>query len=142
MGRVLAVLILLLFAAAPALATDVNDRMWMAASEGDLEGVKAALQDGADVDFVTRNKTRSSALGVAAMNGHAGVIALLLGRGANVNIVNGLGDTPLITAVSSIFSSAMDKVHIVDLLLANGADVRRTDSDGRTALHKERAAVT
>src|SRR5207247_838193 len=62
MGRMTAALFALLFAVMSAFATDLDGRLWLAASEGDLEGVKAALQDGADADYATPGEMRMSVL--------------------------------------------------------------------------------
>jgi ankyrin len=118
----------------PAAALDLNERLWMAVSLRDWDGVRAALEDGADVDYATP-EGRSAVLHVAAMDGSADIVSLLLRRGANVNIVGKFGATPLITAVSSIVSKTPDKIRVVQLLVANGADVRRPDSDGKTPMH-------
>jgi ankyrin repeat protein len=136
MYRARVVLLAVLFLTTPALATDLNDRLWGAASIGDLESVKAALEDGADVDYATPDRARMAVLHVAAAHGSADIVSLLLQRGANVNIVDKLfGSTPLITALSSIVSEAPDKIRVVEVLVANGADVRRADEDGKTPLH-------
>ena len=111
----------------PTFAADVDQRLWSAASHGDLEGAKAATEDGADVDYA--NSFSMSTLQVAAMDGHADVVGLLLKRGANSNIVDKNGDTPLITALLFF------KKTVVEVLLANGADVRRAGSYGQSPLH-------
>lgn len=124
-----AILFALLFVAAPAFASNFDTRLWTAASAGDVEGVKAALQDGADADYAQPDEhTRLSALHVAAMEGHADVVALLIQRGANVNIADADGDTPVVMAVN------FDKKNVVEVLVANGADVRRADKNGCTPL--------
>jgi ankyrin repeat protein len=125
---------LFLLTAAPVFATDLDDRLWLTASNGDLEGAKAALEDGADVDYA-RGDLRLSVLDVAASNLHADIVTLLLGRGANVNIANKLGATPLIGTISSISSKVHDKVVVAQLLMTSGADVRHADGDRWTPLH-------
>jgi ankyrin repeat protein len=112
-------------------AAPENARLWHAASIGDLEGVKAAIEDGADLDPVTNEGWgRVSALDVAAMNGHVDVIELLLKRGANVNIVDKDGYTPLMTAALHFKNDA------IKVLVASSADVRRADGMwGNTPLH-------
>jgi len=122
----------LLLAVIPAFADGLNDRLWSAASSGDLEGVKSAIEDGADVDYhVTpfKDDARMSALQVSAMNGHADIVALLVKRGANINIVDNTGDTPLITA------SLFHKTNVIEVLIASGADVRHAGTWGHTPLH-------
>jgi ankyrin repeat protein len=126
MAGMWAFLIALLFATTPAFAGELESRLFSAASEGDLEGVKAALQDGADVDYAPNGV---SVLHVAAMDGHAEVVSALLARGANVNIADSFGNTPLYQAIF------WNKKSVVEILLANGADVRRLDKRGETPLH-------
>lgn len=129
----LASLIVLLFASGSTFATELNDRLWLAVSDGDVEAVKAALQDGVDVDYVAKGGLIP--LHIAVRDGRADIVSLLLQRGANVNIVNDDGETPLIRAVSFGLSKNPDKARIVEMLIASGGDVRRADRDGFTPLH-------
>jgi ankyrin repeat protein len=130
-SAVAAALVAFLVMVSPALAVELNDRLWVSASIGDIEGVKAAIEDGADVDYYATpfKDSRMSTLQVAAMNGHADVVALLLKRGANINIVDNSGDTPLITA------SMHNKNNVIEVLVAAGADVRRPGTYGHTPMH-------
>ena len=124
--------IIFLLVATPAFASSVDDQLWSAASSGDLEGAKSAVEDGADVDYYVspfKDSVRMSVLQVAAMNGHTDVVALLLSRGANINIVDKSGDTPLNTALLH------NKKAVIELLVANGADVRHAGTWGHTPLH-------
>jgi ankyrin repeat protein len=106
----------------PVFAADVDERLWSAASHADLEGLKAAIEDAPDVDYA--NRSNMPTLQVVAMNGNASVVGLLLKRGANSNIVDKYGDTPLITALRH------RKKTVIDVLIANGADVHRAGSYG------------
>jgi ankyrin repeat protein len=119
---------LLLLASYSAFASDLDDRLHYAAGVGDLEGVKAALEDGGDPDYVEPQQ-HLSALHLAAMDGYAEVAAVLLKRGANVNIVDKDGDTPLSTAAT------FDRRDVAEVLIANGADVHRAGAEGWTPLH-------
>jgi hypothetical protein len=64
----------------PVFAADVDERLWSAASYSDLDGLKAAIEDGPDVDYA--NRSNMPTLQVVAMNGNASVVGLLLKRGA------------------------------------------------------------
>jgi ankyrin repeat protein len=133
------IFIALLFAMATSLAetkyplddaNPENARLLDAASIGDLEGVKAAIEDGADPDYVSNGVFGQSALKVAAAHGYVDVIELLLKRGANINIVDEDGSTPLMYALLHENNNA------VKILVANGADVRRAGGIwGHTPLH-------
>jgi ankyrin repeat protein len=65
----------------------------------------------------------------AALNGHAAVVARLLGAGARVDAADLGGYTPLLLAASN------DHAQVVELLLAYGAAVNaREQTQGFTAL--------
>jgi ankyrin repeat protein len=71
----------------------------------------------------------------AIVNNQAETVKLLLAKGANVNLVDPLGMTPLHYAASVPF----DEPAIVEALLAAGAKREATDKQGRTALELARA---
>ncbi|KAK7419579.1 hypothetical protein QQZ08_010792 [Neonectria magnoliae] len=91
--------------------------------------VKLHLTDVA-ISLVTEqnvNETSSlgrSALGVACANGSAGVVDVLLKKGADLTVTNSDGWTPLITASSN------GHVEVVQLLLEKGADISVADRNG------------
>lgn len=66
-------------------------------------------------------------LHASCSNGHLACITLLLTRGANVNVQNRLGQTPLHCCAESKQSNALR------LLLVNQCDWRATDASGKTA---------
>ena len=69
-------------------------------------------------------------LGLASFFGHAGIVAFLLTKGADVNISarNDLGVAPLHSAAAGRHGE------IVRVLLDHGADVNARDAGGRTPL--------
>ena len=73
----------------------------------------------------------STALGVAAMRGHASVVKLCLARGANIN---GASDDAPHTALH--LAATHGHVAVVELLIGHGADVDVRDELQRTPLHK------
>jgi ankyrin repeat protein len=62
----------------------LNDQLWEAARSGDVAGVTAALDNGADVNAKFRYGT--TALFKAAERGNTDVVKLLLARGADVKV--------------------------------------------------------
>ena len=75
------------------------------------------------------NGGRCRSLHVAAQNGAANMMRLLLAWGGDINCRSPSGATPLLTAAWH------GKVDIVQQLLESKADARATDDSGRTALH-------
>ena len=86
-----------------------------AARDGDRERVVEALQNGASIADV--NGAGEPALLIAALAGHADVVALLLDRGADIEIRNKGGLTALHAAA---YGGHLD---VVELLVSRGADV-------------------
>ena len=64
-----------------------------AAEEGNIEAVKQAIADGADVNV--KAVGGGTLLFIAAHEGHREVAELLIAEGADVNETNGSGETPL-----------------------------------------------
>ena len=62
-----------------------------AATRGDVEAVRAALDRGAAIDAVDSHGLRGTALEKAAAEGHRDVIELLLARGATIRTSQGTG---------------------------------------------------
>ncbi len=107
-----------------------------AAEAGDLDGVRAALSAGADVDGQALG-TRP--LHCAAFQGHLAVAELLLAEGAKVDATDEAGVTPLLAALARLGSSRthadyLAAVALVLLLLDKRADPSASVR-GNTALH-------
>ena len=102
------------------------ERLWDAARDGDLPGVTAALDDGADVDALDQRRSRSGrrALNWAALADHADVIAVLLQHGAQVDGVNTTGFTALHHAAEA------GALQAARALLAAGASRTLKTADG------------
>jgi len=129
----------------------------------DIEGVRRCLHDGADPngiekfgDWITALSTamQSNLFPLSPRSGggahpeyphiqhYFGIMEVLVGAGADLNKVNGRGQTPLMIAAASGHTEA------VVWLLNNGADWRLTDNTVKTALdvannkrHTEVAAI-
>lgn len=94
---------------------------------GNVPEAKKLLDTGIDVN-VKRPGDQNTALIIAAGKGRMEVVNLLLSRGADVNVSNRNGWTPLMAAVSS------GSYGIALLLLEKGADPNSKHTYGWTAL--------
>ncbi len=92
---------------------------------GDTDGVRYVLR-WAGNQLSRRNRDGKSALHVAP---NAEIAQLLIQSGGEVNCVDNLGRTPLITACSS------QRLEAVEVLIGKGANVSTAERDGHTALH-------
>lgn len=79
---------------------DANIRLMYLANEGDLAGIEETLASGVDVNF--RDIDDRTALHVAACQGFADVVQLLLDRGAQVDPEDRWGSTVRDTVSSSV----------------------------------------
>jgi uncharacterized protein len=107
-GHAEAVKLLLAGGADPALSTVASTKqerrppggitaLIFASRQGQLEAARALLDGGAEVDQTGADNT--SALLIAVVNGHYDVASLLIERGANPNIADANGRTPLYAAI-------------------------------------------
>ncbi|KAJ6546210.1 ankyrin repeat-containing domain protein [Mycena vulgaris] len=85
--------------------------------EGYIEGVRALVSNGADVNL---QSTEGTPLDAASRKGYLDIVGLLLDNGADVNATRSDSGSALTT------SSWHGHTDIVHLLLANGADVNTT----------------
>jgi len=104
---------------------DLNSRLFRAVLGGDAPQVRAAIQDGADVNWRENDRPM---IGWAAQDGSVEMISILLESGADINNPDGFGDTPLMRAVD------MNQPDAVALLITKGADIdARTPSNENVA---------
>ncbi len=104
-----------------------------AAWNGDLNGAHALISMGANVNQIQEGTLSGmlpsgTALHVAAYAGRIEICKFLLEAGADVNVKNQKGATPLLVGLSR------GTIACVPTLLAHGADVNSRDIQGRTAL--------
>ncbi len=93
---------------------------------GDFEGVKKAIENGADVN--ARNEIGWTPLHLASYWGCTKIAKLLIENKADVNAKDVCGNTPLHLA------SRYNNLEIVKLLIEKGADVNAKDNYSKTAL--------
>ena len=82
------------------------------------------LLAGADPNYVTDERDQCPILGLHCHLGHVDMVSLLLEYGADPNLTNDRGETPLLLATSS------GHLDIVNLLIQCGANILAADSDG------------
>jgi|TARA_B100002003_G_scaffold82034_1_gene76522 ankyrin repeat protein len=99
-----------------------------AARNGNIEAVKQAIADGADVN-AKDGKGGGTALIFASYDGNTEIAKLLISKGADVNAKSKYGYTPLNRAAGN------GQKAIVELLIGNGAHVNMKDDDGHTPLN-------
>ena len=107
-------------------ATPVSTIHW-AACAGDLEKVKAFIEEGTDID--AKDKSGETPLFYAVRADNSDVAKFLIAKGANVNAKDSSGNTPL------HFAPERAKNDVVELLIAKGADINAKSNNGETPLH-------
>lgn len=106
-------------------ATELSKALYFPALDGNSEIISILLDENADANFACGKL--GTALHAAAWGGHEGIVKLLLGAGANVNIMGTYG-----TALRVAAYQGWEKV--VELLLARNADVDAVGGVEGTAL--------
>uniref|UniRef100_K3WTT2 Uncharacterized protein n=1 Tax=Globisporangium ultimum (strain ATCC 200006 / CBS 805.95 / DAOM BR144) TaxID=431595 RepID=K3WTT2_GLOUD len=95
--------------------------IWMAASDGELETVKAFLAGGGDVN--TKDEYGYTPLQAAVSYNHTELVVLLLQNGAIATLGDNDNDTPL---------HRCETVEIAKILLEHGAELNARNAEGRT----------
>lgn len=111
--------------AAAAAAEEAGHRLRLAAITGDVAGIGAALEAGADVDDVDELEG-NTALFVAAKQGHSEAVDALAEAGADVLKPNGSGQLPLQESVRAGHAA------VVRVLMTHGA---MPEDDGTPGTH-------
>ncbi|XP_034949607.1 putative ankyrin repeat protein RF_0381 [Chelonus insularis] len=109
------------------------DLIYKAIINGHYEAVQDLLKLGVSPDFKisshSQKEKNEQILHNAVRSGEIKIVRLLLENGANVNLRNENGITPIINAAWK------NNLGMIKLLLKYGADVTNADSSGRTVLH-------
>lgn len=93
-------------------------------TSSDLAAEKTGILLAAGADPNQRNSVKNTAVHEAVRNGHAEMLRLLIAAGAEVNVVNGFGDSPLNLAClnkADQWAEGTQKA-LVETLLGAGAD--------------------
>jgi len=101
-------------------------QLWLSAARGDLSEVQS-LATTADINWVEPN-CGGTALYIASLRGHVGVVGLLIANRADVNCTAWDGSTALGAATLA------HNTAVVELLLSAGADPRIQARNGATPL--------
>jgi ankyrin repeat protein len=109
------------------------EELYDAAGDGDSTKVSALIESGVDINGRTGNG--SYALNNAAVENEVEIMRILLERGADPNVQNSQGDTPLICATKY----AGGKAATVKVLVEAGTDLAIKDDRGNTALDYAKA---
>ncbi len=108
-----------------------NIDIFEATRDGNINKVEKAIKSGIDVD--SKNpEDNASPLMMAVVNGYQDMVEILIELGADVNLQDQLGNTPLIYAAASSIGDDNDEV--MKILVKSGADLEAKDNDGYTAL--------
>jgi YD repeat-containing protein len=100
--------------------------LWLAAKSGDLNAVKTAIEQGADVN--AKDSDGRAATVLASREGHAEVVRLLLSKGVPVDTKDNEGWTAL------MWAAELGHIDVVKLLLGSGASVNARNHAGGAAL--------
>jgi HEAT repeat protein len=92
-----------------------------------VELVKLLLERGVDVNTTAQSKERNTPLHLGALQGGFEVVRLLLEHGANPNLLNAAGDTPLHAAIAGD-----EEIEVVKALVEGGARLDIPNQDGMT----------
>lgn len=145
-ARQMSIVELLLHAGANFNARDTlkNTALHNAAENGQTAMVELLLAAGANINAL--DISHRTALCSAAKYGRPAVVELLLANGMNIHATDKYGMTTLHLAVDSswrrhvagdsVYNAMAQALRTVTVLLAAGADINTSCSDGRTALHE------
>lgn len=107
-----------------------TQKMLKAVQAGDLKAVEDALQDGADVNVVVMSKDgyMSSFLVEAVYKRYENIANVLIRAGADINVQDSSGKTPL------MWAAAKGQINIINKLINAGAHLNNQSETGWTAL--------
>ena len=107
---------------------ELNDRLYNASKEGDINKVKEMIERGADINHGNNLIIGKTPLIVASEFGYLDIVKYLIEQGANVNLGNNYGKTPL------FYASFEEYLDIVKYLTEHGANVNLGNNHEDTPL--------
>jgi ankyrin repeat protein len=111
-----------------AYAEDGFQPLGLACYFGHLETAEYLIKAGAPINFASRNGLKAAPIQSATAAGHEKIVQRLLELGADPNVREGNGYTPLHAAAQN------KDVDMIRLLLYGGADLTLKGNDGKTPL--------
>ncbi|XP_019646158.1 PREDICTED: tankyrase-1-like [Branchiostoma belcheri] len=113
------------------MAQNANEALLYAVENGCLDGVKAALKAGADIDYAEDDiDSTGSGLLLASINGDVEMVRLLIHMGASVSKKTGAG----ISCAPLHGAAGNGHTEVVELLVHHGATLDTRDAYQRTPL--------
>lgn len=103
-----------------------DEKLIWASESGNIDDVKKAIADGADIDCI-RSRDKLSPLFLAASEGYSDIVNLLIQNGANPNANNGVNTALMIAC-------RRGHIDVVKTLIDGGANVSEKNQDGESAL--------
>jgi ankyrin repeat protein len=103
-----------------------SDSIWNSAKNGDLEGIKAQLAKGVDVD--AQDSLGSVPLALAALTGKAEAVKFLLQKGADIDARDKKNQTAMHSA------AFLGQLEVIQVLIKNKADLNARNDEGETPL--------
>jgi len=103
-----------------------DEELLWASERGNLESVKKAIDDGADVNCI-RTLNNSTPLFLSASEGYSDIVNLLLQNGANPDASNGVNTALMIAC-------RRGHIDVVKTLIDGGVNVSERNQDGESAL--------
>ncbi len=116
------------------IANGVEKTIYVAAAQGDVEGVKALLKKDPNLINAVASNDGWSAMHWAAYMNHPDVIKVLIENGTNVNI----REQKLNEATPLFWAVYRGNINAAKLLIENGADVKFKMKNGGSLLHNSR----
>ena len=94
---------------------------------------KMLIESGAKLDV--KDSYSDTALHWASFNQLDEVISKMIERNVNINVVNGIGKTPLMSCIEGLNHHGMKSSDALHILISRGSDINSLDYDNFSALH-------